>query len=576
MAFSVSYIYEIRDKYTRVLDNINKKTGRFQELVRGAQRKAAQFGATLQKVGDKVGQFGQELTTKFTLVAAAAATMSIRAAADFEKMTIGFGVMLGGAERGKKLFQDLVQFSARTPFQLPGINKAAKTLLAFGVANENIINRLGMLGDIAAGTDQPLADIAQIFGKIKTKGKAMTEEILQLSERGVPIIDVLARDIQKKFGGSLDRAKQKVFKMAEKSRISFNTVLKAMQKMTGEGGKFNKMMDLQSATFAGLWSTFMDNIKIASAEVGQFLIDTFDLKGKLAGAIEWIKTMVAKFKEFTKANPELAKMITIVVGLVAVLGPLLLVMGPLIKAAGFLFSGFGGVSLVMVKVAAVVALLVAMFARWQQTNHPVLQSLRRLWEALEPLKYVFGFLIDRLAALMRWLFGTKQEAGALAHVFDAIGLALIPIIDGITALIQLMTGDTEGAKNTWAGMLESLQEFREGSSMVAQVYDGMVKTISEWITKIDNFFTNLINKVKNFVEEVKNTASVLAKTGMFGGFVQTLTNKIGEDTGAGAAEAKGGKLAVAGNINVMAGGGAKVNNANIQLNQGNNLATIGQ
>ena len=64
-----------------------------------------------------------------------------------------------------------------------------KLLLAFGVEGDQIIGKLQFLGDIASGAGVPIQDLAQIYGKAMAKGKAQTEELNQMSERGVPILD---------------------------------------------------------------------------------------------------------------------------------------------------------------------------------------------------------------------------------------------------------------------------------------------------------------------------------------------------------------------------------------------------
>ena len=59
----------------------------------------------------------------------------------------------------------LTDFTAKTPFQLEDVGAAAKMLLSFGVAGDDIIDRLQVLGDIAAGANVPLQDMAAIYGK---------------------------------------------------------------------------------------------------------------------------------------------------------------------------------------------------------------------------------------------------------------------------------------------------------------------------------------------------------------------------------------------------------------------------
>ena len=52
----------------------------------------------------------------------------------FEQLRISFDVLLGSAEAGKKMLEEITQFASVTPFDTEGLSEAAKTLLSFGVA----------------------------------------------------------------------------------------------------------------------------------------------------------------------------------------------------------------------------------------------------------------------------------------------------------------------------------------------------------------------------------------------------------------------------------------------------------
>ena len=71
------------------------------------------------------------------------------------------------------------------------------------------------MGDIAAGSRNRLADLVQIYGKAMAKGKVQTEELNQLSERGVPILDTLV-ELAAKYGHEI--SKEDVYKAAEKGQ----------------------------------------------------------------------------------------------------------------------------------------------------------------------------------------------------------------------------------------------------------------------------------------------------------------------------------------------------------------------
>src|SRR5690242_6734241 len=118
----------------------------------------------------------------------------VNSAAGFEQTQVAFKTMLGSAEEAEKLLRNLANFAKATPFQLTELEDASKRLLAFGTAADDLIPTLTMLGNIAAGvgTDK-MPQLVRAFGQIQAKGFLMGQELLQLTETGIPIIEELAK-----------------------------------------------------------------------------------------------------------------------------------------------------------------------------------------------------------------------------------------------------------------------------------------------------------------------------------------------------------------------------------------------
>ena len=203
---------------------------------------------------------------------------AVTMAGSMEQTQVAFTTMLGSAERATALMKELQQFGAETPFEFPEIQKAAKSLLAFGVGAEEVTETLRRVGDISSGIGAPLGEIAEIYGKARVQGRLFGEDINQLTGRGIPIIQELA----KQFGVSESEVK----KLVESGKVGFPQLELAFKDMTKEGSQFGGMMDAQSKTLPGMWSNLMDNIGQSTTIVGQELILALDLKDKLAGTIE--------------------------------------------------------------------------------------------------------------------------------------------------------------------------------------------------------------------------------------------------------------------------------------------------
>lgn len=295
--FSVETIF-------KAIDQMSKPLARMKGSV-------ASFTASAKKgfegVSSGLDKMAGKARTGFGLIGLGGG-FALKAAADMETLTISFETMTGSAENAKKLVGDLRSFAASTPFQLAGIGQATKQLLSFGVAQEEMLGTLKFLGDIAAGANVPLTDMAAIFGKSKAKGKAMTEELLQLSDRGIPIIDVLATQ--------LNKSKSEIFEMASKGKISFQILTKAMKSMSEEGGIFQDQMKRQSETLAGVFSTLKDNIFDLMVQIGDVAVETFDLKTQIKDLTDWIKNAGKNSDQF---KMQLQGFVETAVGLAGVL-----------------------------------------------------------------------------------------------------------------------------------------------------------------------------------------------------------------------------------------------------------------
>ena len=309
MAFSVKYIYQAVDKFSAVADKMKAKAA-------SLKAKLDSMSDSFEKAGKKMQKLGKGMTKWVSAPIIALGAASVIAAAKIETMEVAFESMLGSQEKAKAMTKELIDFTARTPFQLDGVASSAKQLLGFGVQQDQITAKLKVLGDIAAGANVPLTDMSAIFGKSMAKGKAMTEELLQMSDRGIPIIAVLSKQ--------LSVSGDKVFEMASKSQISFDILEKALTSMTIKGGIFENQMAKQSLTLAGLWSTMKDNFGLMFAEFGIAVVETLNLKEAMTALTLKVQAGVAWFRQL---SPMTKKFIVIATLLVAALGPLLIILG---------------------------------------------------------------------------------------------------------------------------------------------------------------------------------------------------------------------------------------------------------
>lgn len=197
----------------------------------------------------------------------------LKLAADAESTAVTFEVLLGSLDKARAMMAAINKFAAATPYEQAELAGVAKQLLAFGVAQENIIPIMTRLGDVASLSGAKLDDLARIYGKVKQTQKLQTESLMQFAERGIPVVDTLAKAYGKQTA--------EIWKLAEQGQLGFGQLEWALQSLTGAGGKFAGGMERQSKTLGGLWSTVAGDAKTELAKLGQVLADAVDLKGLL-------------------------------------------------------------------------------------------------------------------------------------------------------------------------------------------------------------------------------------------------------------------------------------------------------
>jgi tape measure domain-containing protein len=208
-------------------------------------------------------------------------------AAQAETASTAINVILKDSEKTFNLLKQVDEFSTKTPFTPKELKAATQSMLAFGVASGDIIDRLKTLGDISAGSNSRLQEVVAVFNKIRATGKLTGETYLQLAERGINVKSTL----MDMLGVTADEFTE----MQRKGEISFDQVLRAMERMTTEGGMFFDAMVQQSETWAGKMSTLEGNIGLIGSAFGKHLIEN----GKLV--VDVVNNMLVGFLKLDNA-----------------------------------------------------------------------------------------------------------------------------------------------------------------------------------------------------------------------------------------------------------------------------------
>lgn len=223
---------EVR-KLTREYKEFSSGTNNANEIVKSLtdslKRTAAEIGGLVA-----IKKFGSDV---------------IEATGKMQQLQVALSTILQDKSKADQLIADIVQFAAKTPFNLDDVATGAKQLLAYGSSADNVVNELSMLGDVASGLQIPIGQLIYLYGTLRTQGRAMTVDIRQFAGRGIPIYEELAK--------VLGVSKDQVGELVKEGKVGFKEVEQAFKNMTFEGGKFANLME----SSAGTWPQRLSNIE---------------------------------------------------------------------------------------------------------------------------------------------------------------------------------------------------------------------------------------------------------------------------------------------------------------------------
>lgn len=205
---------------------------------------------------------------------------SISVAGEFEAVVAQFTTFYKSAETAQGAVSELAKYAATTSFQLSEVANAGASLAAANVPAEQLKESIRVIGDIAAATKKPMAEILQPYVKTLSVGKMQTETFLQFLERGIPIGEELKKALNLSDAGLQEAL--------TKSKISAQDMVNALQAMTTTG-LFSGAAANQGQTLNGLISTLKDNVEEVKRNLG--LAASEGLKP----LIEFAQNLVGKF-----------------------------------------------------------------------------------------------------------------------------------------------------------------------------------------------------------------------------------------------------------------------------------------
>lgn len=493
----------VRDLLVRIngdASGLKKALGEVDKETTQAEKGQSAFGKTMGGVA-VAGKLVAGAALAAGTAIAGAGVLGIKSAGDFEQSRVAFEVMLGSADKARSMMQDIATFAKSTPFELPEVVTGSKQLLAFGVAQENIIPTMRKLGDIAAGVGVPVGQLTNVFGQVKVAGRLMGQDLLQFTNAGVPMIEALSK--------VMGKPQEEIKKLVEQGKVGFPEVEAAINSLTTNGGKFGGMMEKQSQTFGGVVSNIKDGF-------GQILRSAVGINS--AGDI-------VEGGIFDRVKDAAQKMMPVVQKIAEDIGPAVM--------RGFELAGQGIQTAVqaMKDLWNIVApyIMPSIRALVDTFTTQLLPALQRLWNIVSPyiiptLK-VLGAILGGVIVAAVWIIINVLNVlfkvlGWLINIFIEIGQRVVWFVNLVIDYFKLLW-------NFWSTVFEAIFTIAKVIFMaIAVVIATVISVIMAVVQPIAEFIGGIFRKGWEIVSGVWNGVS-----GWFGRQFDGLRGALDKVTG---------------------------------------------
>ena len=328
----------------RGMDRINpgRMASRYNSALGRMLSRTEQVSGKIQGHLDKISNSGAVRGAQVgaTVVGGMALTGGARRIADTQQADVVLETM-GIDEAGRKeLLGQYKGLAQNTPYATGSVAMLGSGLLSAGMSQDDLQGALQGAIDTGALYGMSLDEIGLPLKQIQAKGKAQGDDIMQLTDRGIPIYKWLAE--QK----GVDQSQ--VADLVSKGQVSSDDVFQALAK-NSEGGA-----EKAAGTLKGSWTNFLSSISQGGEAFLTPLVGPLtDLLKGAKDTISAMKPALSILGEFTAVivkgiTPALPVLIPLVVGLgggllaLAVAAKAALVVKSLATGLGLLRSFLGG------------------------------------------------------------------------------------------------------------------------------------------------------------------------------------------------------------------------------------------
>lgn len=259
------------EKEMKQVANVNRTTGKSFDTV----------GASMNRLDGMVQRLAMSVAGLF------AAGQVIDAiggrAIKVEQLTVAFEVLTGSIEKTNKLMVELQSLADKSSLEMPDVATSSKMLMASGADINEIPKLLRQIGDLTMGDTEAFKGASRALSDMIGKQKVMAEEMKQFQNFGIPIRAELAK--------TLGVTSLELDSLLRRGEVTTETLFATMNRLTGSGGRFNNMLERQSKTVYGMFTTVKDTVSGLGVEA------TSEAYKQVGDYLENLLEKINKFKE---------------------------------------------------------------------------------------------------------------------------------------------------------------------------------------------------------------------------------------------------------------------------------------
>lgn len=456
---------------------------------------------------------------------AALGVASVKAGASLQSTKTAFTNMLGSAEKAQDFLGKMQDFAAKTPFEFSQVSQAAQKFIAFGFSAEQVIPTLTAVGDAAAGVGLGAEGINRItlaLGQMAAKSKVQAGEMMQLTETGIPAWKMLADQI----GVSVPEA----MSMVSKGAIDAATGITAL--VSGMEQSFGGMMDQQSQTISGTWSTLMDGLEQSAAQVGLQIAETLNLTGIFQSLGDMLTNFAATVQSsgltealLTAIPPEFQAGILLIVSTLtglAIPAIGLLVTKVTLMAVPFMAAVTAAAP--FIAVAAAVATALYAIVKSGMTVEDVLGAMgiqmETVTRAVDAVQAMMSAAAQTIIANLQALEPVFTLVAAVMGAAFYVSLQIIgAVVNGVLNFISVLSECVTWILNAFTYLVEGIGScIDEVGSILSDMADSVLPSwASSGLSTIANFVSEAISWLSSLIQKIVETNNALGSMGGEGG-----------------------------------------------------------